>query len=314
MILTSPPFRFAHTAMGTSFEVIIGGTTESYARQTSLAVFGEIDRLESLLTRYNPCSEIGQINLLSPGHSLNIGADVFECLITAQRIHSETHGAFDINFAANLEPEGKSRSGAKEKRRIERPFPIKLINNGGKFVVEFPEEGNLREEPTLNLDLGGIGKGFALDKARDIIDDWGIEQALIHGGTSTALSVGEASGADKKGMGWPVGAGNTGTNRTGRILHLKDRALSGSGCAVKGRHIFDSRAGCPACENRSVWVSHPSAAFADALSTAFMVMEPDEVEAYCRRHPEVWALLALDFRTRKVFNDNELYWHVPTQA
>ena len=74
---------------------------------------------------------------------------------------------------------------------------------------------------------------------------------------------------------------------------LRDRSLSGSGTNIRGRHIIDPRTGRPARSAPRSWASTPSATFSDALSTAFMVMSPDEVHAYCQHHPETWAVLLM---------------------
>ena len=96
--------------------------------------------------------------------------------------------------------------------------------------------------------------------------------------------------------------GNWECTSTPKKFFLKDRALSGSGTEVKGTHIFNPRTGKPAEGHLAAWVSHPSAAVADALSTAFMVMNTEEVRTYCRGHPDVWALVVIDPQTCEVFN------------
>lgn len=92
--------RFAHLAMRTTFEVVIAGKDKVYSLQVSQAIFEEIDRIETLLSHFDPCSEIGQINHLKPGQSLRIGIEVFDCLKTAVRIQRETNGAFDVNITS----------------------------------------------------------------------------------------------------------------------------------------------------------------------------------------------------------------------
>nr|MBC8359515.1 FAD:protein FMN transferase [Candidatus Aminicenantes bacterium] len=92
--------RSAHFAMGTTFEVVISGEEKTYARQASQEIFNEIDRIENLFSRFNPCSDIGQINRLKSGQSLRIGIETYECLKTAAQIHSLTSGAFDVNIGS----------------------------------------------------------------------------------------------------------------------------------------------------------------------------------------------------------------------
>ena len=284
-----PVHRFAHEAMGTIFEVLIAGQEAGYALQASQAVFQEIDRLEALFSRFNPTSEIGQINRLRADEPLRISLDTFECLKVAERVQLETAGAFDINFR-------------KSKRSSERP-EFELTASGSGFSIGLRQDFLQRSPDGLDLDLGAVGKGYALDRAASILADWSVERFLIHGGTSTALAAGDAPGLSQGEAGWPVGVGGTWELRgvPKRIL-LNGRALSGSGTEVKGRHIRDPRTGRPAEGHQAAWVSHPSAAVADALSTAFLAMSSREARRYCEKHPDVWALLITPKKKGLLFN------------
>jgi len=284
--------KFYHTAMGTTFETIMVESNAEYAQQASQAVFSEIDRLEALFSRFDPTSQIGIINRLTPGQSLSVCVDVYDCLTTAFLIQGRTKGAFDINFAAS----SKTDSG-----RQRKPVEMRRLKQG--FLVKCPDKQPKRKCGAVEVDLGGIGKGFALDKALDILRDWSIENALIHGGTSTALAIGDAPGFNHKKRGWPVGVGGNWPVLKNFRLFLKSRALSGSGTEVKGSHIINPRTGQKASGFTAAWVSHPSAAVADALSTAFLVMDPPEVAAYCAMFPDTWALVLLDPGHYEVYND-----------
>ncbi|OGD35103.1 MAG: hypothetical protein A2V45_08465, partial [Candidatus Aminicenantes bacterium RBG_19FT_COMBO_58_17] len=251
--------------------------------------FKEIDRLEAVFSRFNATSEIGQINRLRPGESLRISLDAFECLKVAERVQRETAGAFNINF----------RQAGNSSERPE----FELIAADSGFRVRLRQDFLGRSPAGLDLDLGAVGKGYALDKAASIRAEWSVEPFLIHGGTSTALAAGDAPGLSQGENGWPVGVGGTwelpGVPK--RAL-LKGRALSGSGTEVKGRHIRDPRTGRPAEGHLAVWVSHPSAAVSDALSTAFMAMSKKEARRYCERHSDVWALLITPKKKGLLFN------------
>jgi thiamine biosynthesis lipoprotein len=328
-----PVHRFAHEAMGTIFEVVIAGQEREYASQASKAVFREVDRLESLFSRFNPCSEIGQINALQPSRSLQIGVEVYECLQSAEQVRLDTAGAFDVNYRPRLRihsPESRRRtrpnrragnslySGLYTNNTKKQPLPLnhplprplpsrereffppydvnnpgyELLSGADGFAIRRPELVGEKDAASLDLDLGGIGKGYALDRAAAVLSDWTVERALVHSGTSTVAAIGSALGPGSNEQGWPMGVGGkwTAAGAPGPVL-LWNRALSGSGTEVKGGHILDPRTGGRAQSHLSAWVSHPSAAIADALSTAFMVMEQKEVRAYCARHPEVWALV-----------------------
>jgi len=286
--------RFSHEAMGTLFEILLTDRDQDYARQVSQAFFKEIDRLENLLSRFNPNSDIGQINNLKPGQSCAVQVDVFECLQKACRIQHETEDAFAINYASSLRYLKKQKTVG---------LPIKMFRSPGRFNVAFEKREDFSGTESLRIDLGGIGKGFALDKAADLLRDWDVSKALLHGGTSTALAVGAPEG--KKG--WAIGVTCNGYSPfvPGRIM-VKNRAVSGSGKQVKGDHIIDPRTGAPASDHKSSWVSHPSAATADALSTAFMVMNSQEVETFCLKNKQVWAAVLTNDGRCKIFNQNSI--------
>jgi thiamine biosynthesis lipoprotein len=284
-----PIHRSAREAMGTVFEVMIAGQEPGYAAQAAEAAFREVERLEALFSRFNPTSEVGQINRLRPEERLRISPEVFECLQAAEKVRRETAGAFDVNF--------RSSAGYPDRKSFD------LAADDSGFEVRL-RRGLFRPSPSgLDLDLGAIGKGYALDRVASILAEWTVERFLVHGGTSTALAAGSAPGLAPGESGWPVGVGGTWelTGIPKRVL-LHNRALSGSGTEVKGHHILDPRTGRRAGGHLAAWVSHPSAAVADALSTAFMTMNHKEVHRYCRDHPDVWALLITPKRKGRILN------------
>ena len=295
-------FRFAHFAMGTTFEILLAENDEDYVRQISQAVFAEIERIKDHISRFNPTSEIGQINRMRAGQSLRIGVETYECLKTALSVQTETDGAFDINIGSLM----KYREALISESRPPRTDILTQLDLSEKsrgYAVKYLPTRELEKPTELNLDLGGIGQGYALDSTLEIFSDWEVKRALVHGGTSTALSIGTPPEGEGQRKGWPVGiGGDWKCPNTPKKFFLKNRALSGSGTEVKGDHIFDPRTNKPAIGHLSVWVSHPSAAVADALSTAFMVMNTEEVRAYCDEHPDVWALVIIDPQTCEVFN------------
>lgn len=277
--------------MTTEFAVIVAGGDREYARQASEAAFREIDHIEGLLSRFNACSDVSQINLLKPGDSIRVAAETMECLLLALWVYSETRGAFDITVghlvdqhAKNASEPGHSLNTSEHADQMKRVGMTNLLLNPDDFTVgissDVPDTG-------LSIDLGGIGKGFAVDRAADVLAEWDISDAIIHGGASTALALGHAREKER----WPLGIGGIWGAKAGvDTVFLSEAALSGSGKEVKGEHVIDPGSGRKA-EGTAAWAIAPSAAVADGLSTAFMVMPDNDVLELCNRNEGLAALV-----------------------
>lgn len=265
--------RFAHGAMATQFVFQVADAEEEQARGVCETAFREIDRLERELSRFDPSSDIAGISRLKPGEAAVLTLDAFECLKLAQFVAADTNGAFDATigpvFACWRTPDGKSRTPSAEElaKARERTGWQWLMMDEDLHLVGVRKEG-------LQVDLGAIGKGYALDCAGKIFEEWGVTRALLSA-ESTVLALDPPVGRD----GWSVQADEP--------VWLRQRAMSASSVAVQGQHIFDPRTGQPVRDRSDVWALAPSAAWADALSTAFFVMSGKEIEDYCRRHVEV---------------------------
>jgi thiamine biosynthesis lipoprotein len=291
--------RFAHEAMTTRFEVVVAGGSARSAGEVAREVFREVDRYERLLSRHDPGSDIAQINRLQPGETVRVSLEVYTCLRLAEYLARETAGAFDVSCGPLLACWAEAR-----RQGLEAPSPRLLSEALARVGMRHlrlhatpPGSGGPREfSVTLApdsrgviLDLGAVGKGFALDGLRETLSDWEVDNALVHSGTSTVLALGP--GPEPAGQGWPVGVGGDWGRELGfSRLRLRHAALSGSGMAVKGRHILDPRCGRPVTATVGAWVLCDSAAAADALSTAYMVFSPAEAEAFAQRHADIWAM------------------------
>jgi uncharacterized protein (TIGR03663 family) len=280
--------RYSHDAMATTFEIMVAHEDVRYARKATLAAFDLLDKLEQELSRYIENSDISRINNLAANQPLTVGLETFECLQRSARMSAETNGAFDITIGAlwacrlNDDKTLRTASPAELNLARQRTGMHLLKLNEAEHTVQVLTQG-------VKIDLGGIGKGYALDKMADLLRQWGIETALIHSGFSTARALGAPAGI----KGWPLTMSNPADlEQTLALIHLDNEGVSGSGLQ-KGRHIIDPRSGEPVQDKLSAWARAADATTADALSTAFMVMTPAQVERYCSQHPDVKAMTVL---------------------
>lgn len=251
--------RFCHDAMNCPYEVIIVGHTQDYARQASSALFDELDQMEQRLSRFIDHSDIGRIRSLNPGESTCVSPDTMDCLLAALWVHRETAGAFDVSLGQGLQHV--------------MPDPGRMtVTLSSSYDGPVFDLDDADKEWGMKLDLGGIGKGHALDRMIDMLGEWGIENALVSAGGSTVLSVGR-NGAEE----WAIGI-------NGQAVPFSGLAVSSSGKDVLGEHVLDPNAGRPAAGNGRAWAICPSATVADALSTAFMVMDTTAVADLCAAH------------------------------
>jgi len=294
----TPILRFPHHAMATVFEVVVTGEDPNYARQAAQAVFQEIDRLEDLLSRFRSSSDVSQIRRLRPGMSIRVSLELFECLQLAQEVYLKTRGAFDPTVGVIMKclktPAGRPLEIPHEVRleALSRVGMNRLILDPEAFTVGLSETDQV--QAPLEVDLGAIGKGYAIDRAAEILSEWELKNAIVHAGTSTVVTLGSApSGMLPAGReGWVLGAGGEWKEAIGfGTVLLYNEALSGSGKAVQGEHVIDPRTGYPARHHEAAWVIAPTGGLADALSTAFMVMSTSEVRQCCDAFPGVSALV-----------------------
>jgi FAD:protein FMN transferase len=270
--------RFSHEAMATVFEVHAAHPDRRYAAQAAQAAFDLVDRLERELSRFLPNSDISRVNELAAGGSTRVGPSAMECLVIARHMFDLTGGAFDVSIGTGLPSLELDRDDC---------------------LVRAARSG-------VRIDLGGIGKGYAVDLMAELLEEWGLETALVHGGFSSILALEAPPALD----GWPLTLSDPGdSSRVLAHLSVRQTALGASG-RRKGDHIVEPRTGEPARGRRAAWVAVPRpdaaesearhdswpriapAAVADALTTALLLLSPGEIEMLCASSPgvEAWVL------------------------
>ena len=287
-----PTIRLAVRAMATEFGVLMNpGPAQVQHASDALDL---VAALERQLTVYRDDSEVSRINTRAAEAPVVAEKTLFDLLVRCAELTERTEGAFDIAVQAQIRLWARCR--AEHRVATDAEIAEAVAASGMRHVRLDPEARTVAfDRPGVGLNFGAIGKGYALDRCAELLEG-AVESYCLHGGHSSVLARGGHAEAD----GWPVGIGNPlfTTRRLGTIL-LRDRALGTSGSNVQfyrheGRrygHILDPRTGRPAGELLSVTVLAPTAAEADALSTAFFILGVEKARAVCHNSPLIGALL-----------------------
>lgn len=282
--------------MSTVFELLIATEDQRLAQSAAYAVFRKVDGLEELLSRYLDASEVALISRLKPGETFRVAPELMELLLTATRVCAATRGAFDVTVGPVMD----ALRGVKHRWRAltpqERESALaacgmsRLVIDTANLLIAVKPDRMGRAAP-LELDFGAIGKGYALDTAcRMLAEEWDFTDFLMHSGTSTVVARGTMGDGRP---GWPVGVGGDWRERAGlHHVRLCGGAISGSGFDVKGAHVVDVRRGTAAARHPAAWSYAPTAAVADALSTACLGLGWGGIRAACAELDGCGALVA----------------------
>jgi thiamine biosynthesis lipoprotein len=317
--------RLGKVAMACDFDVILNSGPVS-RWEASSAALDLVDQLENQMSVYRPHTELSRLNRFAAGKSFSVEPRLFELLMLARRLASDTSGAFDPTAG----PLVTLWRQCKQEHRIPKQSEIDDLRGViGIDKVEFDAERRTVRfnRRGVELNLNSIGKGYALDRAGEVLDGAKIEHWLLHGGHSSVLACGGHNGH----AGWPIAICNPlFPERHFATILLRDCGMSTSGSGVqyfrhRGQrygHIIDPRTGWPVEGMLSVTVLAPTAAEADALSTAFFVLGVEKTIACCHnlreQQRDVSALiLPPPQRGRKLepincgIPDDQLFFHPP---
>jgi thiamine biosynthesis lipoprotein len=281
-------FEAVERHMGTLVRIELYVRKQEEAAAAFHAAFARIAELDDMLSDYKPDSELNRI-CVSPGP---VSPDLFTVLQASQKLAEETNGAFDVTVG----PVTRLWREARKQHRLPDPGALgsALSRTGYRKLRLDAEHRAAALEPGMQLDLGGIAKGYAADEALAATRRLGIRSALV------AMS-GDLAFSDA-----PPGRRTWRIEAAGRVLELTNAAVSTSGddeqhLDLDGRrysHIVDPATGEPLADSFPVTVIARRGIDADALATALSVLGPRRARQFMRTRPEK-AILGHALRTQR---------------
>lgn len=270
-------FRENASVMGTALEVTVDAATEGEARAVFLSVEREMRRIEEQMSEWLETSPVSAVNRAAGERDVKVPKELFNVISAAVKVSELSGGAFDVTWASmrglwDFRPGHERVPGPEEvKARIGLVDYRDIVLDPAESTVFLKRKG-------MAIGLGGIAKGYAVDKAMELVLKSGITNAIIKAGGDMRV---QGSGNGK--AGWDVGIQDPRDRRRLMArLTLTNVSISTSGdyerFFVKDgnlyHHIMDPRTGYPAREARSVTVIGPDTMTTDALSTAIFVLGP----------------------------------------
>jgi len=276
--------------MGTSIVAEVWHDDAQHAEALLAAVMAEMRRIEQTYSPYIESSELSQLNRRAAKDAVPVSAEMWRLLNASRRVSELSNGAFDITYASA----GKLydyRTGDRP-ASAELGSAIEAINY--EHVVLLPDQSVRFSHPGVSIDLGGIAKGYAVDRCVELLRSKGITQGMVAAGGDSRII------GDRLGRPWTVGVQNPRDNKKMiALLPLEDTAVSTSGDyeryfeedGVRYHHIINPVSGDSARDVRSVTILGPEGLFTDALSTAVFVLGLEEGLELIDRLPGVDAVV-----------------------
>jgi thiamine biosynthesis lipoprotein len=292
---TQKPWVETHKAMGTLFTLYLYAPSEQKAHALAESAFEEVDRVDSLLSNYKPTSELSRINREAANTAVITDPETFAFLQTSLQWSARTNGAFDITVGSLMKAWGFFRAQG----RVPTSADLATVRQqtGWEKVQLDPATRSVHfTAPGLELDPGGIGKGYVVDRLVTLLRAQHVESALISAGTSTIYAIGSPPGTD----GWKVEVPDPENKGVALSqLTLRDTSLSTSACTEKffilaGHtycHLMNPHTLQPVDNMVQTTVIDPSATDSDALSASLFVLGAEGSRQLAAKMPRVDALV-----------------------
>ncbi len=272
-------FSSAEVHMGTQFRIIVHAPDEAAAQTAMKAAFARIAELDGIMSDYRPASELMRLCQKAGGEPIPVSDDLFTVLAKAQEVSRLSDGAFDVTIG----PVVRLWRLARRTQRLpdaEKLAHARALVGYDRMVLDPKARTVQLKKAGMQLDLGGIGKGFAADAALAVLRKHGITRALVAAGGDIAVS-----GPPPDAAGWSVGIAplEKPDSKPRLYLLLRDAAVSTSGDAeqhvvIDGKrysHIVDPRTGLGLIGQMSVTVVAPNGTTADSLTKVVAVLGPE---------------------------------------
>ena len=278
--------------MGTVIEITLIGDDEEAANKGALQAFQEIKRIEALMSPWLESSDVTRINRSAGREWVGVSPETMEVIKKAQEISKLSEGGFDITVGPLTELWRRAREKKIPPSSEEVKEKLDLVNFKN---IEMNREGKVfSKKKGMALDLGGIAKGYAVDRAFDVLRSLGYKNLIVNAGGDLRV------GGTKNNQPWSIGIQNP--RESQKILKripVADMAVATSGDYEKffiyeGKryhHIFNPRDGFPAEGCQSVTVVAKDCITADALATAVFVLGPEKGYALCQKLDAVECLI-----------------------
>jgi FAD:protein FMN transferase len=282
-VAAAPPELYAEQRelMGTVFSIRVEAR-ERAARAAVAEAFAEMERLEELLSEWRPTSEISRINRAAGAHPVEVSGETLEVVRAGLEVSRVSKGAFDLTWAA-LHGLYDFRPGLEripDRQEVRARLPLVDYRD---VVVDTQASTVFLKRSGMVLGTGGIGKGYALDRAGAILKRHGIDSYILFGGGQVQVS------GTRGARPWRVGIQHPRrTDEYFAFFEATGGSISTSGdyerfifgpSGERIHHIIDVRSGLPSGRSMSVTVLAPEGIYADALSTAAFVMGPERALA-----------------------------------
>lgn len=287
----------ARRAMACEFELRFNATEEENPTEAGMVALDLIEQIEDQLTVYRDHSELIDINERAATEPVDVDPRLFKLLQLADTLWRQSDGAFDLTCG----PLSRVWGFSNREGKMPEPDALEQARTlvGWQQVELDPTAQTVRfRQPGVEINVNSIGKGYALDRAGELLAEWEVNDSFMHGGGSTLLARGDSWGLESGG--WLAGIRDPlqPERRLAQIV-LRNEALSSSGDGTQffehdGRrygHLIDPRTGMPTEGLLMATAIAPTAAEADALSTAFYLLGVEGTERFCQQRPDVGALL-----------------------